>query len=24
VHFLPIKGITLDFATARAGVGLKF
>lgn len=24
VHFLPMKGITLDLAIARAGVGLKF
>lgn len=24
VHFLPMKGITLDFATASAGVGVKF
>lgn len=24
VHFFPVKGITLDFATARAGVGFKF
>ena len=24
VHFFPMKSITLDFATARAGVGVKF
>ncbi|HTZ02219.1 MAG TPA: outer membrane beta-barrel protein [Xanthobacteraceae bacterium] len=24
VHFFPVKGITMDLATARAGVGVKF